>query len=119
MAYESRARVETHESPRRSSPSWQLRCATRAACSSMRRRASLFSSYRQRPSPRPRRRGPGSQRHRWRSRRFKLVQDAVREVLEAIYEQDFLDCSYGFRPGRSAHDALRTLDRVVLSSGPS
>ena len=28
----------------------------------------------------------------------KLVQDAVREVLEAIYEQDFLDCSYGFRP---------------------
>jgi hypothetical protein len=32
----------------------------------------------------------------------KLVQDAVREVLEAIYEQDFLDCSYGFRPGRRA-----------------
>jgi len=43
----------------------------------------------------------------------KLVQDALREVLEAIYEQDFLDCSYGFRPGRSAHDAVRTLDRVV------
>lgn len=43
----------------------------------------------------------------------KLVQDAVREVLEAIYEQDFLECSYGFRPGRSAHDALRTLDQVV------
>ncbi len=43
----------------------------------------------------------------------KLVQDAVREVLEASYEQDFLDCSYGFRPGRSVHDALRTLDRVV------
>jgi RNA-directed DNA polymerase len=43
----------------------------------------------------------------------KLVQNAVREVLEAIYEQDFLDCSYGFRPGRSAHDALRALDRVV------
>ena len=43
----------------------------------------------------------------------KVVQDAVREVLEAIYEQDFLDCSYGFRPGRSAHDAVRTLDRVV------
>src|SRR5712691_3549806 len=32
----------------------------------------------------------------------KLVQDAVLEVLEAIYEQDFLECSYGFRPGRSA-----------------
>ena len=43
----------------------------------------------------------------------KLVQDAVREVLEAIYEQDFLDCSYGFRPKRSAHDAVRTLDRTV------
>jgi group II intron reverse transcriptase/maturase len=43
----------------------------------------------------------------------KLVQDAVREVLEAIYEQDFLDCSYGFRPGRSAHDAIRTLDQIV------
>jgi len=43
----------------------------------------------------------------------KLVQDALREVLEAIYEQDFLDCSYGFRPGRSAHDAVRTLDRAV------
>jgi group II intron reverse transcriptase/maturase len=43
----------------------------------------------------------------------KLVQDAVREVLGAIYEQDFLDCSYGFRPGRSAHDAIRTLDQIV------
>ena len=32
----------------------------------------------------------------------KLVQDSLRELLEAIYEQDFLDCSYGFRPGRSA-----------------
>ena len=43
----------------------------------------------------------------------KLVQDAVREVLEAIYEQDFSECSYGFRPKRSAHDAVRTLDRIV------
>ena len=43
----------------------------------------------------------------------KLVQDALREVLEAIYEQDFLDCSYGFRPGRSAHDAVRTLDGIA------
>src|SRR2546428_9591446 len=43
----------------------------------------------------------------------KLVQDAVREVLEVIYEQDFLDCSYGFRPGRSAHDAVCTLDQIV------
>jgi RNA-directed DNA polymerase len=43
----------------------------------------------------------------------KVVQDAVREVLEAIHEQDFLECSYGFRPGRSAHDAVRTLKRRV------
>ena len=43
----------------------------------------------------------------------KLVQDAVREVLQAVYEQDFLDCSYGFRPGRSAHDAVRHLAQVA------
>jgi RNA-directed DNA polymerase len=43
----------------------------------------------------------------------KLVQDAVREVLEAVYEHDFLDCSYGFRPKRSAHDAVRRLDHIV------
>jgi len=43
----------------------------------------------------------------------KIVQDAVREVLEAVYEQDFLDCSYGFRPKRSAHDAVRALNRAV------
>jgi len=44
----------------------------------------------------------------------KIVQDAVREVLETLYEQEFLDCSYGFRPKRSAHDALRALNRVVF-----
>ena len=43
----------------------------------------------------------------------KVVQSALRTVLEAIYEQDFLDCSYGFRPGRSAHDAVRALTRAV------
>ncbi|MFC1572926.1 reverse transcriptase domain-containing protein [Candidatus Eisenbacteria bacterium] len=36
----------------------------------------------------------------------KVLQRAVTMVLEAVYEQDFLDCSYGFRPGRSAHQAL-------------
>lgn len=46
----------------------------------------------------------------------KLVQEAVREVLGAIYEQDFLECSYGFRPGKSAHDAIRALNRVVYRS---
>jgi retron-type reverse transcriptase len=43
----------------------------------------------------------------------RVVQDAIREVLQAIYEQDFLDCSHGFRPGRNAHDAIRALDQVV------
>ncbi len=43
----------------------------------------------------------------------KIVQGAVRDVLEAVYEQDFLDYSYGFRPGRSAHDAVRALKRAV------
>jgi len=39
----------------------------------------------------------------------KLLQRAVTMVLEAVYEEDFEDCSYGFRPGRSAHQALQTL----------
>jgi retron-type reverse transcriptase len=43
----------------------------------------------------------------------KIVQGALREVLEAIYEQDFLECSYGFRPKRSAHDALRAMNQMV------
>jgi len=43
----------------------------------------------------------------------KIVQGALREVLEAIYEQDFLECSYGFRPKRSAHDALRATHDMV------
>jgi group II intron reverse transcriptase/maturase len=44
----------------------------------------------------------------------KVVQGAVREVLEAIYEPIFFEGSYGFRPGRSAHQALRKLDRVLV-----
>ena len=43
----------------------------------------------------------------------KIVQDALRDILEAIYEQDFLDCSHGFRPGRKPHDALKALNRAV------
>ncbi|EQD44422.1 RNA-directed DNA polymerase (reverse transcriptase), partial [mine drainage metagenome] len=39
----------------------------------------------------------------------KIVQRAVVTVLNAIYEEDFLGCSYGFRPGRSQHDALDAL----------
>jgi RNA-directed DNA polymerase len=43
----------------------------------------------------------------------KVVQSATVELLEAIYEQDFLDCSYGSRPGRSAHDALDEVGRII------
>lgn len=39
----------------------------------------------------------------------KIVQRALVEVLNAVYEQDFLGFSYGFRPGRSQHDALDAL----------
>jgi RNA-directed DNA polymerase len=43
----------------------------------------------------------------------KVVQSALREVLEAVYEQDFYDCSHGFRPQRSAHGAVRSLTKAV------
>jgi group II intron reverse transcriptase/maturase len=44
----------------------------------------------------------------------KILQRAVAMVLEAVYEQDFLDCSFGFRPGRSAHDALKALRDATM-----
>ena len=47
----------------------------------------------------------------------KIVQGALCEVLGEIYEQDFLECSYGFRPKRSAHDALRALNQMVSREG--
>jgi RNA-directed DNA polymerase len=43
----------------------------------------------------------------------KIVQRATVTVLNAIYEQDFLPCSYGFRPGRSPHDALDAIRRTI------
>lgn len=47
----------------------------------------------------------------------KLLQRAVAMVLEAVYEQDFDDCSYGFRPGRSPHGALADLWDGVMKMG--
>ncbi len=44
----------------------------------------------------------------------KVLQRAVAMVLEAVYEQSFLDCSYGFRPGRSAHQALRLVQSQTV-----
>ena len=43
----------------------------------------------------------------------KIAQRATATLLNAIYEQDFLDCSYGFRPGRGAQDALDEVRRVT------
>jgi group II intron reverse transcriptase/maturase len=45
----------------------------------------------------------------------KIVQQAVVEVLNQIYEEDFLGFSYGFRPGRSAHDALDSLTAGIMT----
>ena len=43
----------------------------------------------------------------------KIVQHAVRAVLQCIYEEDFLGFSYGFRPGRSQHQALDALAYAI------
>jgi len=47
----------------------------------------------------------------------KVLQRAVAMLLGAVYEQDFLDCSYGFRPGRSAHQALEKIWKDLMSVG--
>ena len=47
----------------------------------------------------------------------KVLQRAVAMVLEAVYEEDFLSCSYGFRPGRSAHQALESLWHETMRMG--
>ncbi len=43
----------------------------------------------------------------------KVAQRVITMVLEAVYEEDFYPCSYGFRPGRSAHQALRNMQNVL------
>ena len=45
----------------------------------------------------------------------KIVQEMTRRILEAIYEPVFINTSYGFRPKRSCHDALRQLNREVMT----
>lgn len=47
----------------------------------------------------------------------KVAQRAVTLILQAVYEQDFLDCSYGFRPNRSAHQALQRLWDGLMEMG--
>ena len=45
--------------------------------------------------------------------RDRIVQTVTKQVIEPIFEADFLDCSYGFRPNRSAHDALEEIRRTM------
>ena len=45
----------------------------------------------------------------------RLLQRAIARILEAVFEADFLDCSYGFRPGRNPHGALRALRGIVVT----
>lgn len=47
----------------------------------------------------------------------KVAQRVILLLLEPVYETDFLPCSYGFRPGRSAHDALLALRAGFMSEG--
>ena len=44
----------------------------------------------------------------------KIVQKGIAEILSAIYEADFLDCSYGFRPGRGCHQAINAVDKTIM-----
>ena len=43
----------------------------------------------------------------------KLVQKVLSDILNAVFEEDFLDCSFGFRPNRSCHDALKSLNKII------
>ena len=45
----------------------------------------------------------------------RLLQRAVARILEAVFEADFLECSYGFRPGRNPHGALRGLREIIVT----
>ena len=47
----------------------------------------------------------------------KVLQRAVLMTMEPVYEQDFLECSYGFRPGRGAHQALEALWQGLMALG--
>lgn len=44
----------------------------------------------------------------------RLVQGAMAGALNDVYEPRFMDCSYGFRPGRSAHDAVRYINETIM-----
>jgi len=43
----------------------------------------------------------------------KLVQNVLSDILNAVFEGDFLDCSFGFRPNRGCHDALKAVNEII------
>ncbi|MBN2860089.1 MAG: group II intron reverse transcriptase/maturase [Sphaerochaetaceae bacterium] len=45
----------------------------------------------------------------------KLVQGVMARILNDVYEPRFLDCSYGFRPGRSCHEAIHDINQTIMS----
>jgi len=45
----------------------------------------------------------------------KIVQKAISLILEAIYEADFMDCSYGYRPQRKCHQAINVVDKTIMT----
>ena len=45
----------------------------------------------------------------------RIVQDRLSQLLQAIWEPEFRDCSYGFRPNRGAHDALRRVNEIIMT----
>lgn len=45
----------------------------------------------------------------------RLVQSVMADILTGVYEPRFLDCSYGFRPGRSCHQVVRVIDSTVMT----
>ncbi len=45
----------------------------------------------------------------------KIVQKGIARILEAIYEADFLDYSYGFRPARNCHQAINAVDKTIMT----
>lgn len=44
----------------------------------------------------------------------KLVQKVMADILHEVYEPRFLECSYGFRPGRNAHDVVRNINHTIM-----
>jgi RNA-directed DNA polymerase len=45
----------------------------------------------------------------------KIVESGITKILQSIYEADFLSCSYGFRPNRNPHQALKEIDTIIMT----